>query len=128
MLNKHQESIMNCMENVKNLYKEANELKDNLLLEDKKLNDYAQKNDIQIEQLKNQSQEQINKINNIVDILNKNTEKLTEHSTAIAAIQALTNVHSEKIDDIYNHLNNHENRIQNIERRIDEIEVKLHNR
>ena len=50
---------------------------------------------------------------------------MVAHSIAIAAIQAITNQHSEKISDIYGHLNNHENRLNDIEKRLDKIDIIL---
>jgi len=43
IINKHQESIMNCIENVKVLYKYTYELKMNIIEEDKKLTEYSKK-------------------------------------------------------------------------------------
>lgn len=116
IINKHQESIMNCIENVKVLYKYTYELKMNIIEEDKKLTEYSKKK---------WYYEGINQINEITGVLNKHTEILAEHSVAIAQIQAITYKNSEKIDSICSQLFNHESRIENIENRLDKIELIL---
>ena len=125
IINKHQDSIMNCIENVKGLYKETNELKYNLLEENKKLNEYCQKNNVEIESLKKVCQDEINKVNSITDILNQHTTILTEHSATFAKIQAITYQNSDKIDEICKQLFNHETRIKDIEGRLDRVELIL---
>ena len=97
----------------------------NIIEEDKKLTEYAIKNDVEVEKLKKKCQEGINQINVITGVLNKHTEILAEHSIAIAQIQAITYKNSEKIDTICSQLFNHETRIGNIENRLDKIEIIL---
>jgi DNA repair exonuclease SbcCD ATPase subunit len=125
IINKHQEMIMNCISNVKEIYQDTYELKMNILEEDKKLKEYAKKNDVKVENLQKKCQEGINQINAITEVLNKHTEILAEHSAAIAQVQALTYKNSEKIDEICTQIFNHESRIQNIEKRLDKIELIL---
>ena len=125
IIDQHQHSIMNCIENVKDLYKETKEIKENLICENKKLNDYCQKNNLEIEGLKKEYQKEIDKINTITDILNQHTTILTENSATFAKIQAITNQNSEKIDEICKQLFNHEARISAIEGRLDKIEIIL---
>ena len=84
MLNKHQDYLMHCIENVKGLYEEANELRNNLIEEDKKINQIALKNEADISDIRNQCKEGLEKVNEITQILNKHTEILTEQSTTIA--------------------------------------------
>ena len=116
---------MNCIDNVKDLYKSAEELKNNLLKEDQKINNLAIKNDIEINEIKEQFKNGLEKVNAITQILNQHTEILTEQSTNIAKIQAITYQNSEKIDEIYALLFNHAGRIKSLERRVDKIEEVL---
>ena len=124
-LNNHQNMILSCLENIKYLYKDAEELKINMLSEEKKLNELAQKNDKEISLLKQRYQDSINQINTITDVLNNHTQVLAEHSTAIAQLQAISYKHDEKIDEINKNLFNHEARIQNLENRLDKVEAIL---
>ena len=125
IINRQQDSIMNCIENVKDLYKEANEIKQNLLKENSKLNEFCQKNNVEIEGLKRICQDEINKVNSISEVLNKHTEILTENSAMYAKIQALTYQNCDKIDEICKQLFNHETRIKDIEGRLDKVEAIL---
>jgi chromosome segregation ATPase len=125
IINRQQDSIMNCIQNVKDLYKEANEIKHNLLEENSKLNAFCQKNNVEIEGLKKVCQDEINKVNSITEVLNKHTEILTENSAAYAKIQALTYQNCDKIDEICKQLFNHETRIKDIEGRLDKVEAIL---
>jgi len=113
------------MTNVKNLYQESQELKNNILIEEKKLNSYKDKNDKEINNLKQKCQEGISQINNLTDVLNAHTQILAEHSTSIAQLQALSIKNSEKIDEMNNNIINHENRIRNLESRLDNVESVL---
>ena len=124
-LNNHQNLIINCMTNVKNLYQESQELKMNILSEEKKLNEYTQKNDKEILNLKQKCEEGISQINSITEVLNSHTQILAEHSTTIAQLQALSFKHDENIDEINKNIFNHELRIRNIENRLDKVEMVL---
>ncbi len=99
-LNNHQDMIINCLSNIKNLYQESQELKNNILLEEKKLNEYTEKNDKEILNLKSKCEQGISQINNVIDVLNSHTETLAEHSTMIAQLQALSIKHDENIEEI----------------------------
>ena len=99
-LNNHQDMIINCLSNIKNLYQESQELKNNILLEEKKLNEYTEKNDKKILNLKSKCEQGISQINNVIDVLNSHTETLAEHSTMIAQLQALSIKHDENIEEI----------------------------
>jgi chromosome segregation ATPase len=125
VLNEHQNMLMNCIENVKGLYQETNEIRNNLIEEDKKINQLALKNEAEINEIRVQCKEGLEKVNEITQILNKHTEILTEQSTAIAKLQAISIKNTEKIDEICQTLFNHESRINNLEERVDNIEKVL---
>ena len=125
MLNKQQNELMLCIDDVKNLYQKANELKSLLNEDEKKLNALALKNEIEVNQIKEQCKEGIQKVNEITDVLNKHTEILTEHSREIAKIQAISYQNTEKIEELYGLFNNQEIRIKNLEGRVDKIEQIL---
>ena len=116
---------MACIENVTNLYQDTNELKNNLLAEDRKINEIALKNETEIKDIRNQCKQGLEKINQITETLNKHTEILTEQSTTIAKVQAITFQNSEKINELCDILFNHESRIKNLEGRVDKIEEIL---
>ena len=117
--------IINCLSNIKNLYQESQELKNNILLEEKKLNEYTEKNDKEILNLKSKCEQGISQINNVIDVLNSHTETLAEHSTMIAQLQALSIKNDENIEEIKKNIFNHEMRIRNIESRLDKVEIVL---
>ena len=125
ILNKHQENLMNCIKNVKGLYQQANELRYNLMEENKKINEIAKKNDFEINEIKIQCQKGLEKVNEISQILNKHTQILTEQSSTIAKIQAISFKNTEKINELCSLLFNHESRIKNLEGRVDKIEEIL---
>ena len=110
---------------MKDLYKETNDIKKTLISENKKLTEYCQKNNLEIEGLKKEYQIEIEKINSITDVLNKHTSILTENSATFAKIQAITNQNSERIDEVCKQLFNQEARITAIEGRLDKIEFIL---
>ena len=84
---------------------------------------FFKNNDIKVDRLIDQSQAQIKKINELTEVLGKNSEQLVNHSLAIASVQAIANQNSEKIADICGHMNNHENRINDLEKRLDRIDI-----
>ena len=125
LLNVQQYKLMNCLENVKGFYKEANELKNNLIEEDKKINQLAFKNENEINEVRKQCKEGLEKINEITNVLNKNTESLTIQSTLIAKVQAISYKNAEKIDKLCEKLFNYESRMKILESKVDKIEEIL---
>ena len=125
MLVNQQDNIMLCIDNVKNLYQYANEIKHNIELGEKRINELELKNEKEVNELKNQCKMGMEKVNEITGILNKHTEILTEQSTTIAKIQAITFKNETKIDELCDALFNHESRIKNLEQRMDRIEIIL---
>ena len=125
MLFRQQDDLMTCIDNVKNLYQVASEIKNNLLKEDQKINELASKNEAEVNEIRIKCKEGLEKVNEITQVLNKHTEILTQHSTAIAKIQAISIKNSEKINEICELLFNHESRIKSLEKRVDKIEEVL---
>ena len=116
---------MDCIENVKGLYKETDVLKNNLIKEDQKINELANKNENEFKEIREQCKNGLAKVNEITQTLNQHTEILTEQSTTIAKIQAISLQNSEKIDEVCSLLFNHESRIKYLEGRVDKIEEVL---
>ena len=71
MLNKHQDYIMDCIDYVKGLYKEAEEFKINLIQEVQKINNLVIKNDEEINEIRKQCKSGLDKINDkfLINIL-----------------------------------------------------------
>jgi len=125
ILNRHQDMLMNCIEYVKELYKEADELKYNLVEEDKKINELSIKNEAEIDEIRQQCKQGLDKVNEITNTLNKHTEILTQQSTTIAKVQAISYKNTERIDELCKLIFNHESRIKSLEGRVDKIEEIL---
>ena len=124
-INNHQNMILSCLSNIKNLYQESQDIKNDILLEDKKLNSYMDKTDKEMNNLKLKCQEGISQINILTDVLNSHTQILAEHSTTIAQLQALSIKNTEKIEQMNNNIINNENKIRAIEGRLDRVEMVL---
>jgi methyl-accepting chemotaxis protein len=125
MLIRQQDSLMLCIDNVKKLYQEANEIRNDLLEKNEMIKNIALKNEEEISDIRIKCNEGLEKINEITQVLNKHTEILTEHSTAIAKLQAISFRNSEKINEICEIMFNHESRIKSLEGRVDKIEEIL---
>ena len=125
MLFRQQDNLMTCLDNVKKLYKESNEIKHNLIETDKKINALALKNEAEVREIKFLCNAGLEKVNLVEKVLNNHTEILTDHSTRIANIQSIAIKNSEKIDELCKLSFNHESRLKNLEGRVDKIEEIL---
>ena len=90
MLIRQQDSLMACIDNVKKLYQEANEIRNNLIEENEMIKNLAVKNEEEINEIRSKCNEGLGKIDKITQVLDKHTEILTEDSTAIAKLQAIS--------------------------------------
>ena len=59
---------MDCIHYVKGLYKEADELKNNLIKEDQKINELANKNESEFEEIREHCKNGLEKVNEITQL------------------------------------------------------------
>ena len=124
IISEEQKKTMECMNNIKELFIESNELKQlakDQMKDIEKLNIETNENRNEIIKLKEQTNENIKKLDSISKILNEHTEILAEHSKAIASIQSTIFENSGKIEEICKILYGHEQRISNLENEISNI-------